>query len=172
MEKIIAFAGSNSQNSINHALITHVAQQLSGIDVIRLTDFDFPMYGIDLEQQDGIPSSILQLMEQLQQADYAIIACSEHNGLMSAYFKNILDWLSRTGVNYLETTPVLLLSASTGKGGAKRGMAAVEKLLGYAHATVIGHFSLPSFHSNFDLTQHKITNQALEIELQHVLNKL
>ncbi len=93
--KIIAFAGSNSSQSINHALLSYIAMKNNHIELIRLSDYDVPMYSIDIEQADGIPQATQSLNEKLQTADRLIIGVAEHNGNVSAFFKNHIDWLSR-----------------------------------------------------------------------------
>ena len=172
MTKIIAFAGSNSSTSINQALVECATSQFENVETIKLVDYDIPMYSIDLEKSGGMPADISKLVEQLQNADYAVIGCPEHNGLMPAFFKNILDWLSRTGVKYMETTPIVLLSTSPGGGGAKGGLASVERILGYAKGEILGTYNLPSFSANFDLSSKEITNDELKSALNSVMAKI
>lgn len=172
MKKIIAFSGSNSSQSINQALIDYVADQVSGVEVIRLTDFEVPMYGIDLEKGSGIPEGINDLMAKLMEADAVIVSTPEHNSLMPAFFKNILDWLSRTGVKYLDGKPTVILSAAPGNGAAKNAATYVEKILGYAGANTVGRFNLPRFGENFDLGQKQIVNGDLDAALKAELAKI
>lgn len=61
MKKILAFAGSNSSNSINKQLVEYAATLQEGIDVIDLRDYDAPIYSIDLEQAERHPHSPGQL---------------------------------------------------------------------------------------------------------------
>eukprot|EP01029_Cantina_marsupialis_P028307 TRINITY_DN7759_c0_g1_i1.p3 TRINITY_DN7759_c0_g1~~TRINITY_DN7759_c0_g1_i1.p3 ORF type:complete len:117 (+),score=12.29 TRINITY_DN7759_c0_g1_i1:37-387(+) len=79
MKKIIAFAGSNSSNSINQQLVNYIATLTDQVELIKLTDYDAPIYNIDLETQDGIPDSINRLAEKLAKADQLIISVAEHN---------------------------------------------------------------------------------------------
>jgi len=58
--KVLAFAATNSRNSINKALVTHAAELLketrqAQIEILDLNDFEMPIYSIDREQQGGIP---------------------------------------------------------------------------------------------------------------------
>ena len=172
MKKIIAFSGSNSSQSINKALIDYAASQVEGVEVIRLTDCEIPMYGIDLENSEGIPAGIKVLMETVMAADAVMISTPEHNSLMPAFFKNILDWLSRTGVKYLEDKPVLVMSAAPGNGGGKNAASYVEKIIGYAGAQVVGRFNLPRFSENFDLNEKQLVNNELNASLKAELAKL
>lgn len=58
MKHIITFAGSNSKNSINKALAIYAASLIEdvNIDVLDLNDFELPLFGIDLEEKEGIPA--------------------------------------------------------------------------------------------------------------------
>ena len=75
---------------------------------------------------------------------------NEHNSGPSAYFKNVLDWLSRADRNYLENTQVFLMSASPGKRGAVSAKEYVLNALPRVGGTVVATFSLPSFYANFN----------------------
>lgn len=172
MKNIIAFSGSNSSESINTAVIEYAANLTVGCTVITLTDYDVPMYGIDFEKKNGIPSDILKLQDEIMHADAVIVSTPEHNGLMPAFFKSILDWLSRTGVKYLENKPVLMMSVAPGNGGAVKARDHVERILGYAGATVVGRYSLPRFNDNFDTDARKIVNEVLDTELKGLLSVL
>ena len=76
--KILAFAGSNSSESINHQLIIFVGKQINKveIEILRLTDFNIPMYGIDIEKSEGIPKGVIDLCEKIPPAPGIIIAVS------------------------------------------------------------------------------------------------
>ena len=61
--KILAFAASNSRNSINRALIDFAVQRMHAavapnaeIEVVDLNDYEMPIYSIDREKDDGIPA--------------------------------------------------------------------------------------------------------------------
>lgn len=58
--KVLAFAATNSRNSINKALVTHAAELLqrnagAELEILDLNDFEMPIYSIDREQDSGIP---------------------------------------------------------------------------------------------------------------------
>ena len=79
-----------------------------------------------------------------------MISVNEHNGGPSAYFKNVLDWLSRLDRSYLENTKVFLMSTSPGKRGAISAHEYIMKALQRVSGEVVATFSLPSFHTNFN----------------------
>ncbi len=147
--KIIAFAGSNSSKSINQQLATYAASLTPNTEVIQLTDYNTPIYSEDAESETGIPESIQRLNNKLSAADGFIIAVNEHNGNISAFFKNILDWLSRNQRDFLKDKKVVLLSTSPGGRGGASAIGIAQKTLPYFGATVVGTISIGNFYDVF-----------------------
>ncbi|MCG8574848.1 MAG: NAD(P)H-dependent oxidoreductase [Flavobacteriales bacterium] len=172
MKKIIAFSGSNSSQSINQQLVNATAQMIDGVEVIDLRDYDAPIYGIDLETESGIPANITKLIEKLAEADAYIVSTPEHNSLIPAFLKNILDWMSRTGAKPFGEKPLAVLSTSPGGGGAAKAAAVLEKVLPYLGADVKGVFNLPAFGSSFDAENTQISDLAKKEELQTLLSEI
>ena len=76
---------------------------------------------------------------------------NEHNGNPSAYTKSLLDWFSRKERHFAEGIPILLMSASPGRGGAAASQEVVARmLLNRFGASALIRFSLPSFRHTFD----------------------
>ena len=170
MAKIIAFAGSNSSRSINFKLVKYVVGGLQDHDVnlINLADHPFPMYSEDLERDQGFPEELVAFCEEVQEADALVLSVNEHNGGPSAYFKNLLDWLSRINRSFLEETQVLLMSTSPGKRGGIGSMGVLQGILPRVGADIAATFSLPSFHSNF--TEDKgVSDAVLAAEFEKAL---
>ena len=120
MDKILMFAGSNHNKSINHLFIELIAGLLSYQDhvLIRLTDLSFPIYSTQ-EEALGIPAHAIALKKLIDDHSLLVISVPEHNGSYTAYFKNILDWLSRIDKEHRVLTgkKVILFSVSPGEGG-------------------------------------------------------
>lgn len=171
MKNILAFAGSNGKNSINNALVKGVVARIERAHCkhVNLTDWDVPMYSLDLENDEGIPLAIQLLKNEIAAVDGLIISVNEHNGMVSAYFKNMLDWLSRADRNFLKDKKVLLMSTSPGARGAKGALEYVRVTLPRFGANVVEHFSFPSFKENFDVATSQITNETLSRGLEEVL---
>ena len=152
MKKVIVFGASNSKQSINQQLAIWAANQLSGIAIqeIHLSDYEAPIYSIDRETTDGFPAVIMDLKNEIKQADALIISLAEHNGNFTAAFKNIYDWLSRTDRSVWNDMPMLLLATSPGKGGGSGVLALALKGFPYAGGNIVGSYSLPSFQQSFD----------------------
>ncbi|MBN4082093.1 NAD(P)H-dependent oxidoreductase [bacterium AH-315-B15] len=172
MNKIIAFSGSNSSTSINQSLVRAASKMTDNVEVIDLRDYDTPIYSMDLENESGIPESITQLLEKLKTGNAFIISTPEHNSLPPAFFKNILDWLSRTKEKPFAGGPILIMSTSPGGGGAGKAADVLAMVTPYLGADVISRFKLPSFSDNFNRESEEINNEEKKNELQLLLNQL
>lgn len=125
--KILLFATSLRKASLNKKFIECTCAMLAensslGIHKINLEDFDMPMYNGDIEDTQGLPSSVLKLYTLVESSDAVIVSTPEYNGSISGVFKNVLDWTSRKKPNCWEKKSVLLLGASPGALGAVRGL--------------------------------------------------
>ncbi|ETN95818.1 NADPH-dependent FMN reductase [Zhouia amylolytica] len=151
MIKILAFAGSNSSTSKNFQLIQHTVSLIEGYDVqvLNMSKMPFPLFSEDLEREEGYKNSLLELKDEIQKADALILSVNEHNGNPSAYFKNLIDWLSRVDRDFLEDTKVFLMSTSPGRRGGAGSLAVTKDLLPRFGAEIITTFSLPSFNHFF-----------------------
>ncbi|SHJ90603.1 NADPH-dependent FMN reductase [Pseudozobellia thermophila] len=150
MAKILAFAGSNSSRSINYKLVKHTVSAMADHEVrlLNMANFPFPMYSEDYERENGYSNSLVELKNDMAGADGIVISVNEHNGNPSAYFKNLLDWLSRLDRNFLEGKPILLMATSNGKRGAIGSLEVVRNMLPRFGGEVVETFSLPSFSVN------------------------
>ncbi len=169
MKKILAFAGSNSSTSINFQLLQHVAKRLAGHE-IKIQDFsqyELPLYSADREREKGIPVSVKIINRIIQEHDALLLAVNEHNGNVSAYFKNMIDWLSRLDRNFLANKRILLISTSPGRRGAASALEYTKGILPRFGGEVIESFSLPSFQDNFK--NGKILNEVLDMGIEDVL---
>ncbi len=173
--KIVVFAGSNSEKSINLKLATYASSFFKddSIKILRISDYETPLYSPEREKQNGIPELIEQFASEISQSDLIILSLAEHNGSYSAAFKNLYDWISRIPNRKVwDGKPMLLLSTSPGgRGGAGVMKAALERFPRDG-AQVAAHFSLPSFNDNFDSEQNRLTNDSLIIELREVISKV
>ena len=96
MKNILVFAGSNSRDSINKKLATYASSLVEDVNVtnLDLNDFELPLFGVDLEQEKGIPENAHKFLKHMKASDGIIISLAEHNGAYSVVFKNLLDWTS------------------------------------------------------------------------------
>lgn len=151
MSKMLAFAGSNSSTSINHQLLKYIqSHHLPNIHLIELRSFEIPMYSIDVEKNTGIPQTIKNLYEEIQNADSLLVSTSEHNGGYTSYFKSTMDWLSRLDRDFVKGKNVFVCGTSPGRGGAQGSIESSKKIFERLGANVIATYSLPSFGHSFE----------------------
>ncbi len=170
MATILAFAGSNSSTSVNFKLVRFTTAQLEGhrVQLLNLANFPFPMYSEDYEKEHGFLNSLIELKNDIQSADGIVISVNEHNGNPSAYFKNLIDWLSRLDRDFIRDSKVLLMSTSPGKRGGIGAHELVDKTLSRFGAEILSTFTLPSFYDNFD-TEKGITDDELSKQHQSAI---
>ena len=161
MKKILAFGGSNSKNSINKRLAIHAAGLVenASVDIADLNDFDLPLYGIDLENEQGIPSAAEEFLNMIKASDGIVLSLAEHNGAYSTAFKNIFDWMSRIDSKVWQNKPMLLMATSPGGRGGATVLEIAQSRFPYMGGNVVATFSLPSFGQNF--TEDGITDEDL-----------
>ncbi|MET7029009.1 NADPH-dependent FMN reductase [Sediminicola luteus] len=152
MATILAFAGSNSSTSINFKLVKYTSGliQQNEVKVMDLSSFPVPMYSADTEKNNGYPEDVVALQKDIKNADGLIISVNEHNSGPSAYFKNLMDWLSRVDKRFLEDKKIFLMSTSPGRRGAISSLTYVKDTLPRFGGEIMTTFSLPSFNDNFD----------------------
>ena len=174
MKKILAFAGSNSPLSINYELVQAASKKFSLVQVhiINLVDVSIPIYSEALERQNGIPEQIKELHQLFCDADGFLVASPEHNGLPPAFFKNILDWLSRISQNIFQNKPVVLLSTSNGSNGGNANLQILKKLFPRWGATIISDYSLSYFNERFDRLEKRIIRKEDDFMLNAAMEKL
>ncbi len=127
-----------------------------------MAQYPFPMYTMDDEKQKGFSNSLIEFKNYVQQSQGLVLSVNEHNGNPSAYFKNLLDWLSRLERNFLENTSILLMSTSPGKRGGIGALGVVQDMLPRFGGTIISTFSLPSFGENF--AEGQIVDETLKAQ--------
>jgi len=175
--KVLAFAATNSRNSINKALVTHAAEllketQQAQIEILDLNDFEMPIYSIDREQQDGIPEPAQAFFNKIGEADVVLISYAEHNGNVTAAYKNLFDWASRIDQKVYQNKAALLMATSPGPGGAQSVLASASGSAPYFAMDVRATLSVPSFYDNFDSEAGVLTTNELAQQLAAALAKL
>lgn len=171
MKKIIAFAGSNSKNSINKRLAVYTANQVKNTQVIvlDLNDYKLPLFGVDYQAEFGVPDSAKQFLEVIKSADGIILSLAEHNGAYSVAFKNILDWMSRIEGKLWNYIPMLLMATSNGGRGAISVLEIAKRRFPHMGGNIIADYSLPFFSQNF--SDEGILNEDLKVSLHEAIIK-
>jgi len=176
---VLAFAASNSKKSINQKLVKHASQVLQNtgdgqihINMLDLNDYEMPIYSIDRELETGIPDKASEFFSAIGEADALLISFAEHNGNVSAAYKNIFDWCSRIDSKVFQNKPMVVLSASPGgRGGASARQIAIDSAPHFA-GLVKGGLSVGKFFENFDEETQQLSNPELAAKLSEQLAAL
>ena len=122
MKNIITIGASSSKKSINKVLAEYAGNLLNNVELTKvdLNDYQFPMFSIDIEEEQGFSEGLNELNKVIESADGFIISFAEHNGAYSTAFKNAFDWLSRINGKVWRDKPMLLLATSPGPRGGKQ----------------------------------------------------
>lgn len=171
MKHIIAFAGSNSKQSINKQLVSYTSSLIQGLEVeiLDLNDYELPIYGIDYENEIGIPQNAHSFLNKLKMSDGIIISLAEHNGAISTAFKNLFDWMSRIESKQFFDNPMLLMATSPGSRGGQSVLAIAKDRFPRHDANIVEVFSLPYFQNNF--ANGKIIDQKLDEQLKNSIQQ-
>jgi NAD(P)H-dependent FMN reductase len=171
--KIIAFAGSNSLQSINKKLVNYAATLLPQheVETLDIKDYELPIYAIDRERMEGIHDNALKFAAKIDEADAILLSLAEHNGSYTAVFKNLFDWISRIpNRKAWAEKPMFLMATSTGARGGLGVLEAAINRFPRNGGVVVDSFSLPSFNDTFS-TEQGIVVEELKIELIQKLDK-
>lgn len=166
MKRIIAFAGSNSKNSINKTLATYASSLVEDVEVevLDLNDYELPLYGIDFETENGIPDNAHKFLEKIKTSDGIVLSLAEHNGVYATVFKNIFDWMSRIDGKLWSDKPMLLMATSPGGRGGATVLEVAKGRFAFMGGNIVADFSLPNFGDHF--ADGKITDVTLNDALK------
>ena len=166
MKNIIAFAGSNSKTSINKQLAVYASSLVKNVNVsiLDLNDFELPVYGMDLENEKGIPDNAQKFLDTMKSSDGIVLSLAEHNGAYATVFKNIFDWMSRIDGKLWSEKPMLLMASSPGARGGATVLEIAKGRFPFMGGNIVADFSLPSFFDNFK--EGKLVNEELHLELK------
>ncbi|MEL7146115.1 MAG: NAD(P)H-dependent oxidoreductase [Bacteroidota bacterium] len=170
MKSILVFGASNSKESINKKLAVWSANQLEhvNIDLVDLKDYEMAIYGIDLENEIGIPDQAKKFKEKVHAADGILVSFAEHNGGYTAVFKNLFDWISRIESPIWANKPMFLMATSPGGRGAKSVLNLVTTTFPHRGGDIVASFSLPFFEKKFSEV-NGITDETLLAEFKKQL---
>lgn len=170
---MLVFVGSNSSKSINEQLTKAVLKELNVTHTfLDLKTLDIPLFSEDLEREIKSPKGIVTLKEQIDAFEHIFITTNEHNGNLSAFFKNIIDWLSRADKSFLKGKKVFILSTSNGKRGGLGANESLQKMIERFGCEVYESYAFSSFAENFNKETQQITNKDFLQEIDDKLNRI
>jgi len=134
---VLGICGSLRQQSYNLGALRAAGELMPEGMALTITRYDaIPLFNQDLEAQ-AIPGAVLQLAQEIRDADALLIASPEYNFSIAGVLKNAIDWLSRQKPQPLKDKPVALISATLGPVGGARHQYEVRKILGCLEALVM-----------------------------------
>lgn len=172
--KILVFAGSNSDVSINRKVATYVSTffENNEIEILDLNDFEMPIYKAQREDENGIPKLAYDFAQKIDEAQFIILSLAEHNGAYSAAFKNIFDWVSRIpSRKVFADTPMFLMAVSGGKRGGASVLEIAKNRFPFDGAQILETFSLPYYYEYFN-DENGLINEGKKTELLEKITKI
>lgn len=171
--KILAFAGSLRRKSFNQSMVNIAAEGAkeagAEVTVIRLADYEMPIYNGDLEEAEGLPENAKKLKEIFLEHNGILIASPEYNSSISAALKNTLDWISRSHqenekpLACFQGKYATIMSASPGGLGGLRGLVHLRAILSNIQVTVLpGQFALGGCMQAFDENRRMVDSSKEE----------
>jgi len=115
---LLTISGSLRKGSYNRMLLANASQAFGPATVLE-ADLNLPLYDGDLEANEGIPSAVQTLVDQITKADAIVISAPEYNKGISGVLKNALDWISRVDTPVLKDKPTVILAAAAGRTGGE-----------------------------------------------------
>ncbi len=145
--KILVIPGSLRSGSLNARLAAVIAHEfaLAGVEVTRLSlsDYPLPIYDGDVEVRNGVPKNAVNLKRMIGSHHGIVFVTPEYNSSVPPLLKNAIDWVTRVEERGEARRHVFgdrafaLASASAGRFGGARCLAALRLVLSACRATVI-----------------------------------
>jgi chromate reductase, NAD(P)H dehydrogenase (quinone) len=153
--RILAFSGSARRESLNRKLLAvavEATREAGGeVTLIDLNEYPLPLYHGDWEDEQGMPSKAVELVQLIAQHPALLIASPEYNSFITPLLKNTLDWCTRGETNPFVGKVAAVVAASPGIFGGVRSMQHARHLLLHLGCHVVpAQCSLPKADEAFD----------------------
>jgi NAD(P)H-dependent FMN reductase len=182
--KILVIPGSLRSGSLNAKLAAAAAHEfaLAGAEVTRLSlaDFPLPIYDGDLQGKSGVPKPAVNLKRMMSAHHGVLIVTPEYNSSVPPLVKNTIDWVSRvqdaheTRGQVFRGRAFAIASASEGRLGGARSLAALRLILAACHALVIPNQLALAFASqaydDMDRLKHPADGEALGAMVRQLID--
>lgn len=177
--RILAFAASNSRNSINQVLLKYAVTRLKEsiipdcqVQLLNLNDYEMPIYSIDREQDSGVPDLAQDFFGRIGNADTLLISFAEHNGFVTAAWKNIFDWMSRINMKLWQGKPMIILSATPGPRAGAGVLSSQEMLAPHFGGDLRGKLGVGVWHEAWNPNTQSLTRTQDKETLDAILSRL
>jgi NAD(P)H-dependent FMN reductase len=182
--KILIIPGSLRTGSLNARLAAVIAREfaLANVDVTRLSlvDYPLPIYDGDLEAKSGVPKNAVSLGRMMSAHHGIVFVTPEYNSSLPPLVKNAIDWVTRVAErgqsrgHVFRERAFALASASEGRFGGARCLAALRLTLSGCRATVIPNQLALSFadqaYDDAERLKHKADTDALRAMVTQLID--
>ena len=182
--KILVIPGSLRSGSLNAKLAAVAAHALAqeGAEITRISlgDFPLPIYDGDLQAKSGVPKHAVNLKRMMAAHHGVLIVTPEYNSSVPALVKNTIDWVSRvqdvheTRGQVFRERVFAIASASGGRLGGARALAALRLILSACHAQVIPNQFALSFaehaYDDMDHLKHPADIEAMRAMVRQLID--
>ncbi len=133
---------------------------------------DFPLYNMDVQQDDGFPEPAKRLGDLIRRADGVIFVTPEYNYSLPGVLKNAIDWVSRLPEQPFRRKPVLIQSASTSLLGGARAQYHLRQVMVFVEALPFNRpeVMVPQVQNKIDEATGELTDDATRDLIRTQLN--
>ena len=169
--KILTLLGSLRADSFSKKLASAaLALAPEGIELIETDGGKLPLYNQDLDGDDK-PAAVLELLEQVNQADGLLFITPEFNYGIPGTLKNAIDWASRPAYRSpMKAKPSAIVSHSISPFG---GIRVHSQLADVLAGTLTPVFVAPSYaiaqtHEKFD-ESGALTDEITRVRIERLM---
>ena len=176
MPKILAFAGSLRERSLNRRVLNIAVEGArnvgADVTVIDLRDYPMPIYNADEQEKKGFDPNALKFQELVNGYDALLIASPEYNGSIPGGLKNVIDWASRKsdrfGTNEVfKGKCAAMITASPGSFGGIRCLGHLRGVLSIMGVNVLPSEIAVTFAAQkFDGDSGTMTDEKAKVMLE------
>ena len=176
--KILAIAATNSRNPINRTPAAHAAERPAAntpgsiTEQVDLNDYEMPIYSVDREGESGVPQPAKDLLARIGEADAIVLSFAEHNGTVTAAWKNVFDWMSRANAKVWQGKPMVMLAAAPGPRGGANVLAGQELVAPFFGADLKGVKGFGNWAETWDAANATLVKAEDSAALDALLDKL
>lgn len=148
MSKILVISASNNNNlKLANEFKNEIIEQGQDADVLDLVDLDLPLYSSKSEEAGGIPSSLKEIVDKLNNTSKLVFVTPEYNGGIAPTLNNFIAWVSRAGgkdwrVTLNDKTAAI---ATFSGGGGQHALMLLRIQLAYVGVNVLGRQVVATF---------------------------
>ncbi len=167
-------AGSLRAQSFNRALLQEATRLVPKGVVLEIVELDGGIPGFNQDEETNPPPKIVELKQQVRQADALLFVTPEYNYSVPGVLKNVIDWVSRPyGDNAFSGKAAAVMGASIGAIGTARAQYHLRQMFVFLDVHVVNQpeVMVADAHEKFD-EQGKLKDETARELIGQLLQKL